>query len=212
MPVPYVDEGVIAWNQWCTTITASSCTTATSALIWSNWTQATSATTWEVNLSGWDRWNADYVETQEQRAARQLADAAQRQRRIDERRQFDEQRAARWQEHRAATDRATELLTSLLNEEQLATLRSHGYFDVIGSKGNRYRIRTSGQSGNVDLMGEDNVRELSYCAHPPEMLPDPDAHVAQMLTLVTDEDAFVRTANVQHRRRQMEPGLVHAVA
>jgi hypothetical protein len=44
------------------------------------------------------------------------------------------------------------------------------------------------------------IREASYCCHPPDGLPDADAHVAQMLHLVTDEEGFRRTANLTHGR------------
>ena len=38
-----------------------------------------------------------------------------------------------------------------------------------------------------------NERDVSYCCHPPGQLPNADAHVAQMLHLVTDEDDFRET-------------------
>ena len=37
-------------------------------------------------------------------------------------------------------------------------------------------------------------------AHPPDSLPDADAHLAQMLALVTDEEKFLRVANCHYRR------------
>jgi hypothetical protein len=43
-------------------------------------------------------------------------------------------------------------------------------------------------------------RESSWCAHPPGGLPDADAHLAQMLHLITDEDGFMRVANRHYQR------------
>ena len=114
-----------------------------------------------------------------------------------DRQRTDERRIAR----EVARTRAEELLLSLLSEEQAASYRERGWFEVRGSKGGRWRIRNRGQSGNVDLMPEiGEEREATYCAHPPDGLPDADAHVAQMLALVTDEEAFLRVANCHYRR------------
>lgn len=109
--------------------------------------------------------------------------------------------AGRSQARLIARDRAAELLGYCLTSDQRATLREHGWFEVRSSKGRRWRIRDRGQSGNVDLMPETGDERLAtYCAHPPEGLPDPDAYLAQMLTLITDEDAFLRVANLHYRR------------
>jgi hypothetical protein len=90
---------------------------------------------------------------------------------------------------------------SLLSDEQAVSYRENGWFEVRGSRGGRWRIRNRGQAGNVDLMPEiGEVREASYCCHPPGGLPDADAHAAQMLHLVTDEDGFRRTANLAYGR------------
>lgn len=123
----------------------------------------------------WQAWNATYTETAEYSAVRQA--------------------------RLAACSRAEELLLSLLTDEQAADYEQHGWFEVRGSKGGRWRIRDRGQAGNVDLMPEiGSERMASYCCHPPDSLPTADAHLAQLLHLVTDEDGFRRTANVAYRR------------
>lgn len=90
----------------------------------------------------------------------------------------------------AALARAELLLSSALTSEQQGTRREHGYFDVSGSAGGRWRIWNNGQSGNV----QDLASGMGYCAHPPDYMPVPDAHLAQMLALVTDEAEFRKVA------------------
>ena len=135
-------------------------------------------------------WNTAYQETADQRAAREARQAEQN-------RQAAEYRAKRT----VINSRAEQLLLSLLNDEQRRTRAEHGWFEVRGSLGGRWRIRNSGQSGNVDLMPQaGNERLMSLCIHPPGGLPDADAHVAQMLGIVTDELAFRRTGNLTYHR------------
>lgn len=199
--------GYSTWGTWNNGYTSSCTTTGTTAYVsqgtWGSWntTYMTTGNTVAVGGVPWVSWNATAEETEEQRA---------------ERERRDEEIRAQWEERRvvqardaaalhlaqeAAGARAVELLLSLLSEEQAATYREHGWFEVRGSSGRRWRIRNRGQSGNVDLMPEiGEEREMSFCAHPAERLPDADAHVAQMLALVTDDEAFERTANVQYRR------------
>lgn len=176
--------------------------TLTNDVIWGAWNSAysTGATTYStsttvlLNATVWGNWNTVYTETREQQAER-------------ERRQAELTRAHQERTRVAATARARaeELLLSLLSDEQAASYRDKGWFEVTGSKGGRWRIRNRGQSGNVDLMPEiGEEREATYCAHPPGQLPDADAYVAQMLQIVTDEDAFVKVAN-EHWRRPARP-------
>lgn len=79
-------------------------------------------------------------------------------------------------------------------------------FEVIGSRGGRYRIRP-GHMANVDALdpvtGEVTGR---LCAHPDlwdghGTLPDPDIALGQLLHLTTDEPGFCRLANVHGGRR-----------
>jgi hypothetical protein len=104
----------------------------------------------------------------------------------------------RQSERQAARIRARTLLEDFLSDEQKADLGRHGHFTVIGSKGGRYRIRTRGQSGNVDLLAPNGEVQAILCAHPREYLPDGDAWLMQMIELRHDEDHFLATANV-HR-------------
>jgi hypothetical protein len=101
-------------------------------------------------------------------------------------------------EQRAARVRARMLLGEFLSEEQKAELEKDGRFHVTGSRGRRYCIRTSGQSGNVDLLRADGTVQATLCCHPREALPNEDAWLMQMIELRHNEDHFLRTANV-HR-------------
>jgi len=179
--------------------TTSATNTASSTMTWQCWNQAVYSTTASSTMTltllpAWGTWNAAYEESLEQRAERERLVA---QRLADWQREQQERARIREQAHA----RAEELLLSLLTDEQAASRRERGWFEVRGSAGGRYRIRRSSQAGNVDLMPETGEeREASYCCHPSGGLPDADAHLAQMLALVTDEDRFLRTANVAYQR------------
>lgn len=176
----------------------------TNGTVWNNWNNlyssgATTSTTVFTNsaLNSWGHWNYVYEETAEQRRTRECDQAAARER-------IQEQRREQARVRDLATARSVELLMSLLTEDQAASYREHGWFEVRGSRGRRWRIRNRGQQGNVDLMPEiGDERVASFCCHPPGMLPDADAHTAQMLHIVTDEDSFIRTANVTHGREAL---------
>jgi len=177
-----------AWESWNSGISATS--TLTTALdsiqvksyVWENWNSLISAGTMNVQVV-----RAPAPQSAADIAAREQAREAAEQRR---------QRQLR------AADRALGLLMSLLDEEQQASYRDRGYFDLTGSRGRRWRIEKQGQAGNVLLL-PDNPAETeaqAYCCHPPDSLPLADAHLAQALHLVTDEDDFERTANRSGRR------------
>lgn len=102
-----------------------------------------------------------------------------------------------------ARQRAEESLRAKLNEAQLASHTTHQYFDLVGSRGNHYRIRTNaGTVGNVGWIDEEGLTHGVYCAHPiphdlrGEALPEPDLYLGQFLALVLDEDNFLDSANL----------------
>jgi hypothetical protein len=172
---------------------------------WVGWNQAyasgtmgfntTTATAYISNGATWVSWNTPVQETEDQQREREERQRAEAER-------FAREDAERRAVREAANARALELLRSMVSEQQWADYQAKGWFEVRGSRGRRWRIRKSGQSGNVDLMPEaGDVREASFCAHPGDWLPNADAHLAQMLALVTDEEEFVRVANVHHGRR-----------
>jgi hypothetical protein len=114
------------------------------------------------------------------------------------------ERAARDRSRVEASNRADDLLLSMLSPEQRESYFLNNHFEVIGSCGNRYRIR-EGVSGNIDWL-DDETGEVKgrLCAHPTmerDWLPVQDVAVAQLLALTTDEMSFVRVANVHWGQR-----------
>jgi hypothetical protein len=109
---------------------------------------------------------------------------------------------ARRQALARVTGRAETLLLSLLDDDQARSYTRDGWFEVRGSAGGLFRISRRGQAGNIDELppaGGDRI--ASYCIHPSGRYPDADAHIAQYLRLVTDEEGFRQVANrTLHRR------------
>ena len=119
----------------------------------------------------------------------------------------DEQRAARLRRQEEVTERVRtqhreravverrgrELLLAHLDEEQRADFEETGSFVVrVGPR--RYRIER-GRVANV-LCAEEGFRNRRYCIHPRENVPSGDHMLAQKLMLETDEETFLRIANV----------------
>jgi hypothetical protein len=114
------------------------------------------------------------------------------------------------EEHKAkaarAKVRARSLLDSVLSPEQRQYMERHGYIPVVGSKGRRYHIRTTGgASGNVVLVDDKEAVEARFCAHPRSthdghFLPNEDQFLAQVLHLQDDEDDFLGKANTVEGR------------
>lgn len=123
-------------------------------------------------------WNGIYSynfdETPEQRVARETADV-------------------KWRQTQAvAESRAEQLLFTMLSEAQAKQYIEHGYFETkVNDK--TYRIR-KGRAGNVELI-ENGSPKFRYCAHPNDMTPAPDAMIAQLLMLKTNEQRFLSIAN-----------------
>lgn len=113
------------------------------------------------------------------------------------------ERDKRWA---AANVVAEQTLLSFLTPEQRETVRKQEYFDIVGSLGTHYRIRTDDYSGNVRTISRKRdkryllgwkVKELAqFCGHCDHTLPVPtaDHNLAQMLELVTDEVGWLKTA------------------
>jgi hypothetical protein len=174
---------------------------------WIGWntTYMMSTTTGTMTTGGsnttWITWNGDY----QQGAVAPLTDEQieeheELRRRMEETRQQNYETLRRQQEEEtrravAARERAEELLNEMLSDEQRQTRDQHNWFAVRGSESGRiYRIG-SGVVNNVSRLTEDGTaRDQVLCAHPPD-IPDADAHLAQMLLLVTNEPEFIRIAN-----------------
>jgi hypothetical protein len=104
-----------------------------------------------------------------------------------------------------ARTKAHETLTRMLNDQQKKDFKERGYFYVTGNKGTPYRVRTNSTVGNVDWIDGETVLG-SYCAHPSGQgrdlngrvgsLPLYDIFIGQKLALETDEESFLRVANL----------------
>jgi hypothetical protein len=152
--------------QWQPSYSYTTTTYQTTGDIWQQWVNTTYGT-----ASGLYR---PYVSTAADREAQEKRD----------------------RERVAARARAQVLLGEFLSEDQKVELEHHGRFHVTGSRGRRYCIRASGQSGNVDLLKPDGSVQARLCCHPREYLPDGDAWLMQMIEIRHDEDHFLRTSNV----------------
>ena len=189
------------WNQKYTTTGTASYTL--NNIIWNEWSQTTSTGDgqWIVkdDQVRFDQW------TMKQPAPRLEQDKAyyaqievERQRREE---QFRERAKERLLQDQQVRERAKELLLAHLDARQKRDVLEHNWFEVISDKGRRWRIRTDGHVGNVDLMPkEGDVRDASYCAHAPGILPHADHHLSQKLVLETDEWAFLQVANRHYMR------------
>jgi hypothetical protein len=173
--------------------------------IWLSWTSASTASTvydhganrllltadsyvsqavTASNSLYWTNWIAHQEETAEQRVARNVANEQWQARQRD-------MAAVR----KAASERAERLLVACLSSAQRGELTTAGWFEVQSSRGRRYRIRR-GRVRNVievDMLGR-TLR--TYCCHPFDGVPDADTMLAQKLMLETQEDEFLRLANV----------------
>jgi|SRR5882757_912626 len=100
-----------------------------------------------------------------------------------------------------ANTTAIATLKRFLNTEQRASYEASQYFEVVGSKGNRYRISTDeSASGNVRWMLKGTTGGV-YCAYPwPHAsdgdIPAADLFLGQALQLITDEFSYLQVANL----------------
>lgn len=179
-------------------------------------TTATTTANYVVQTGGyqetWHQWNGQWVVTNQTYGPVPVAarPTPERIAQIEADREAQRQAARAQQERRdawyaearareaAAREQAMDLLLGLLDDEQAASYQGEGYFDVIGNQGNRYRISAHGQINNVEMLGEDDAKLATFCTHHREDMPVPDAHVAQLLSIVTDEAGFAERAYV-HR-------------
>ena len=128
------------WQYWQNTATAT--TTLVVDQTWQYWNNqyivGATDNYYIFNVpTYWQAWNTVYQETAEQRQAREEAAYAAR---MEAMRQTEERHRIRV----AANSRAEELLMSMLSEQQAADYTQHGWFEVRGSRGGRWRIRNQG--------------------------------------------------------------------
>jgi hypothetical protein len=95
--------------------------------------------------------------------------------------------------------RAMRLLRTLLTAEQRRVLRAGSGFYMTGSLGGRYRLFPAcGVAWRVERHGKLEIHSAAYCLHDPELeLPPADVTVQHLLLLRSDEEAFLRRANIR---------------
>jgi len=108
------------------------------------------------------------------------------------------------EQRRQIKDRAQAILLAHLTPEQKDTLERLGWFVVEGERSRqRYRIRASSASGNIDVLERDLFNDkvlYRLCAHCDlNQIPLHDHLLAQKLMLEGDESEFLRIAN-RHAR------------
>jgi hypothetical protein len=101
----------------------------------------------------------------------------------------------RAKERRLSSEKAKQLLLEHLTSEQRETVEKNGWFVIEGGRSKkRYRIRSSGVTGNVEEMDGERVI-AKYCCHISHSYPRSDHHLTQKLMLEWDEETFLRLAN-----------------
>jgi hypothetical protein len=95
---------------------------------------------------------------------------------------------------KAASMRAEHLLFTILTPKQVRQYTDDDFIELV-IKGRMYRVR-KGYSRNIDLI-ENGKPVARYCAHPENAYhtPVPDAMLAQILMLQTNEAEFLKVAN-----------------
>ena len=95
-----------------------------------------------------------------------------------------------------AEKKANQLLMEFLTLPQKKEYKDKGFFHLESESGKVYRIHKA-RSHNVKLVEEGKLTK-SLCAHPIEGVPDEDTMLAQALMLMTQEQAFLKIANVNN--------------
>ena len=163
------------WTYW----TGDTIGTATSGNVWYQWNTGTSAgitTTARVTASP-SQQTPEQIEANRLRAERQQQE-------------YDRKR----QEAAAADERAEQLLRAFLSPEQRKHLDEMSAFLVQSESERVYRIKR-GRSRNIEELDENGKIVARLCAHPSELVPDPDTMLAQKIMLESNEDEFLRIAN-----------------
>ncbi|MHC4237263.1 MAG: hypothetical protein ACYSSM_03255 [Planctomycetota bacterium] len=146
------------------------------------------------------------AETSEQRIAREereIKAAAEREKRMVAQRKAEAEKRLFAE---TSKERARHLLSSMLSPEQREEFQEDDCFHlkVIDGKSGEERVYRidQGFQGNVKLLGPDGRPIKSYCIHAKttddegRRLPNEDHMLAQKLLLQTDEESFLKIANM----------------
>lgn len=188
------------WDNWATTTYASSTdTTSTALYVWGYWTAGTSSTATDSSTAYvWDNWvTAQYIaepvqETETQRQQRQAAEAEAAARRTEEVRRREEAQRKISEQREKAEKKSRELLVALLTPAQVKELNEKNAFGFISPSGKVFEIH-KGRAGNIIM--QEGKKRTRLCCHPEKQVPVYDNLIAQLLSLMFDEEAFLQLAN-----------------
>ena len=141
--------------------------------------------------------HAEYYELARQRGVMFRIRTAEEKRLAEEaaeRQRIEIERVER--EREEAKNRSLELLLSNLTDEQRKTFNEKKWFIVEGGKSKtKYRIRADyGIAGNIEVLTL-NRKVATLCCHCSHDIPYYDQFLAQKLSLMFDEENFLRIAN-----------------
>lgn len=112
-----------------------------------------------------------------------------------------DQHRRRVEENERADTNARTVLLSLLDDTNRRNVSEHGFIDVVGSAGGRYRLYVHSYTSNVIQYTADGELSFAWCGHPYMHDPVAGQHmstdgaiIAQLLMLRADEATFLRTA------------------
>lgn len=209
-------SGLPSGYAWASATSTSTTTTNTYFWLGTNSTATASATTWATidnfaNTMIQQYWEnelnqSQYVALSRQRVGISQAHAAMTAERMAAQRAIGEQQRAdahlRYAEaervREAAKAKSRELLLSHLTKEQRETFEKNHWFTVEGGKTQQlYRIRSTGISGNIDVLeGRPGKVTHRLCCHLRDVsVPLYDHILAQKVWIERDEEQFLRTAN-----------------
>lgn len=139
-----------------------------------------------------ERWTRFLSRRTEEERRLSREQAAQRQHAVERRKHWEQ-----------AVEQAHRTLISFLNDKQRETAIHNDYFDIVGSHGSHYRIRTDSYSGNVYWINHVGIKLAEYCGHCGDdyrglPVPRADHNLTQMLELVTNEISWLDTAIRQY--------------
>jgi len=192
----------VIWQVWNDVTVTSASTTLN---VWPQWNQVLGATNATVTTTGtdiaWRQWivnmgtgAAVQVNQTHARVTPRKKTEAEVREELRQQELWKKQELERQAKEALAKQNAERLLLAHLSEEQREQLKRERAFTLHLPSGRKYRIGR-GTHGNVQLLDESGQPIRRYCAQPPGV-PVDDAVLAQKLALETDEEGFLRVANM----------------
>lgn len=205
------------WYQWVGTNSTTTMSPTADRIWYENWLSL-SNTTNSITLTGtigttyltardtiWQYWQNAPMTSEQLRAEQDRIQAA--------REEASRRALAAQQVAAQAKERATELLLSILTDEEARHWQEHGEIQVRSQHGNLYVIERRGVHGNIRLTDEHGCMLGRICVAPRmhdeegRTLPTEDGWLGQYLMLKHDEDLIIGRGNWSHRRPCQQPNV-----